>query len=202
MSSSSTGSWFESVVSEWFNPKLAQERIERQKWQEREAIKSNLETLSKRLKIKEKELKRTQKTYLALIKKYGEKKDKRNMIKYIKLYKQCDAKLDSLANIIVNVESQILNVRTGDSILDASTVVDNCDSYFNNLFHNISPDGLEDKLLNIGDKEVISSEMETIMSTPYSNNAISVHEEDDDLIEFANNLLGTAPPPSSDSGNK
>lgn len=199
--SSSGGSWFESIVSEWLNPKLAQEKIEKQKLQEREIIKANLENLSKKLKISEKELRRTQKKYLELIKRYGDKKDKRNMIKYIKLYKQCDSKLDKLSDIIVNVESQILNVKTGDSILDASTVVDNCDNYFNNLFRNVNPDLLEDKLLNIGDKEVITTEMETIMSTPYSNNALSVHEDDDDLIEFANNLLGAMPPPSSDSGN-
>lgn len=190
-SNNSSFSWFENVFTELFNPQLAEQKREREKQLEREKIKDKLITLNKKLILQEKQLRKESQKYMLFIKKYKEKGDKRNYIKYIKLYKQCETKLDSISNIIVNVESQILNIKTGESIIDAVQVVDGCDQYFQNLYSDLSPDIIEDKLLNIGDKEVLSSEMETIMSTPYSNGALAVQEDEKDILEFGDQLLST-----------
>lgn len=192
-------SWFETAFSEMLNPKLAHERIERERAAERENIKKRLGVLKRKLITTEKTLKREQQTYLLKMQKYQQSKDIRNYRKNIILFKQCDAKLDILSKIIINVENQILNVKTGESLLDASRVIDGCDDYFKNLFTNITPDIVEDKILNNGDKEVVVSEMETIMSTPHSNGTLSAFEEDEELFKFADSILGS-PPPSSGSG--
>jgi len=194
-------SWFETVVAEFMNPQLAKERIEREKLQEREEIKKKLDLLRTKLLVAEKTLKRKQKEYMVQMAKAKLKKDVRNLRKYTMMYKQCDAKMDTLAKIMVGVDGQILNVTTGDSLLDAAGVIDNSDAYFANLFSNITPESVEDKILNIGDKEVLSSEMETIMSNPHSNVTLSVHEEDDDLFAFADTILGFDTPPSGSGDN-
>jgi len=190
-------SWFENMFSEFMNPQLAKERIEREKAQEREEIKKKLELLRAKLLVAEKTLKRKQKEYLVQMAKAKLKKDVRNLRKYTMMYKQCDGKMDTLAKIMVGVDGQILNVTTGDSLLDAAGVIDNSDAYFANLFSNITPESVEDKILNIGDKEVLSSEMETIMSNPHSNVTLSAHEEDEDLFAFADTILGFDAPPSN-----
>lgn len=194
-------SWFETVVAEFINPQLAKERIEREKLQEREEIKKKLDLLRTKLLVAEKTLKRKQKEYMVQMAKAKLKKDVRNLRKYTMMYKQCDAKMDTLAKIMVGVDGQILNVTTGDSLLDAAGVIDGSDAYFANLFSNITPESVEDKILNIGDKEVLSSEMETIMSNPHSNVTLSVHEEDDDLFAFADTILGFDAPPSGSGDN-
>lgn len=194
-------SWFETMFSEFMNPQLAKERIEREKAQEREEIKKKLELLRTKLCVSERTLKRKQKEYMVQMAKAKLKKDIRNLRKYTMMYKQCDAKMDTLAKIMVGVDAQILNVTTGDSLLDAAGVIDGSDAYFANLFSNITPESVEDKILNIGDKEVLSSEMETIMSNPHSNATLSAYEEDEDLFAFADTILGFDTPPSNSGDN-
>lgn len=193
--------WFSRTFSEFMDPELAKARIAKEKAQEREQVMKSLGNLRSKLQIAEQNLNRQQKNYVALIAKAKLRQNTRDLCKYSILHKQCNVKLDKLAKIIVNVEVQILNVTTGECLLDVSQVNDLSAVYLDNLLSNITPESLESKIMDINDKEVLSEEMETTLSTPYSSSALSVHEEDEDLIAYANKLLGFDEPPTSGSSD-